>query len=212
MNILNRILGGSYEKQIMDRGKKIIDHATTANRLLVKIVKGSKDLKEIKRVERLSDNEVFEISGAITSGGIAPNLIDDMIRFVDTEDTIVDTIFNLSRAIVRYKGKNRKVNGYITRNLLDLTDLINRALVLLHQMHDAQTVDEAKRIREKIEVIEQMGDEIKDAMLDYAFESKDLDFRSFYYVQSAAYFADDILDGCEDSSDMILSIMRSIVT
>ena len=212
MSIIDRILGGSSEKQIMDRGKKIIEHAVAANKVLVKIIKGSKDLDEIKRLERLPDNEVFEISNSITSGAVAPNLIDDMIRFIDMEDSIVDTIFNLSRAIVRYKGKNRKVNKYITENLLSLTDLIDSGLVLLREMHNADTVAEAQKIRQRIEVVEQNGDEIKDAMLDYAFESKDLDFRSFYYVQSAAYLADDILDGCEDTSDMILSIMRGILT
>ncbi len=212
MSVLDRVLDGSSEKHIMDRGKNIIDKAVEENKLLVKIINGSRDLEAVKEIERLSDKEVFEISNSITSGAIAPNLIDDMLRFINKEDDIVDTIFNVSRALLRYKCTNETVDAYVKKNMLALTELTNSALILLYEMHKVETIDQARVLRAKIEVIEQQGDDIKDAMLDYAYKSKDMDFRSFYYVQSLAYLSDDVLDGCEDSSDMIVSIMRAILT
>ncbi len=212
MTILDRILGGSPEKQVLDRCKAIVDRAVEENKTLIKIINGSTDLKGLREIEQNSDREVFEISNSITTGAIAPNLIDDMLRFVRKEDDIVDTIFNLARAIVRYHGDDEATEKYANKNLLQLSELINSALILLYEMHKVDTLDEARVLRAKIELIEQKGDDIKDAMLDYAYKSKDIDFRSFYYIQNVAYLADDILDGCEDSSDMIVSIMRSILT
>lgn len=212
MSILDSIFNGSPEKRVLDRCKKIVDHAVAANRMLLVIINGSKSLDQIRDVERDSDKEVFDISNSITSGAIAPNLIDDMIRLADIEDGVVDNIFNLSRMIARYRSGSSKADKYTKENLLRMHKLINAALVLLYELHKAETVDQARKVRLRIEAIEQEGDEIKDAMLDYAYNAKGIDFKSFYYIQEVAHRADDVLDGCEDTSDMILSIMRSIVT
>ena len=211
MRILERILDGKSESQIMERGKKIIGYAATANKLLVKIIKVSNNLEEIKEIEKLADNEVFEASNSVTSGAIAPNLIDDMIRFLNMEDDIIDTMFNLARAIVRSRGKNRPTDRYVNARLLELAGLTNSALTLLYEMHKIERLSDARKYRVKIESVEQQGDNIKDSMLDYAYSNK-MDFKSFYYMQNVAYLADDILDGCEDTADMIVSIVRSILT
>ncbi len=206
------VLGGSNEKHIIEGGLALISLASEANRMLIDVIKGSNNITAIKEVERKADVEVFEASNAITSGAVAPNLIDDLMRFMDLEEGIVDTIFNLSRAIARYRPQNRSVRRYLTSMLLELSSLIEEELSLLYKMHQVTTIAEAAEIRKKIEHLEQKGDLIKDAMIDYAYKSKSTDFKSFYYVQNVAYLADDIMDGCEDTSDMILSIMRSILT
>ncbi len=211
MSILERLLDGKSESHVMERGKKIIGHAFAANKILIKIINGSDDLEEIKRIEKLADIEVFEITNSVTSGAIAPNLIDDMIRFINMEDDIVDTMFNLARAIVRSRGKDKATDRYVKSRLLELTVLTNSALVLLYEMHKIERLAEARKYRLKIEAVEQDGDGIKDSMLDYAY-SKKMNFKSFYYIQNVAYLADDILDGCEDTADMIMSIVRSILT
>lgn len=212
MGILDTILDGSSEKRIMDRGVAIIEKAVAENKLLVNIINGYNDLPKAREIKSLSDKEVFEISNSITSGGIAPNLIDDMLRFVRKEDDIVDAIFNLCRAVGRYNSSNDVIKKYVKENLTQISELTSSALKLLHEMHKAETIANARIIRLKIEEIEQKGDDIKDAMLDYSYKSKDVDFRSFYYLQDIAHRADDVLDACEDSSDMIMSIMRSILT
>ncbi|MCL4365206.1 DUF47 family protein [Candidatus Marsarchaeota archaeon] len=211
MGILDRILDGRSENQIMESGKRIIRHASAANKMLVKIIRGSDDLDGIRDIEQLADKEVFEAASAVTSGAIAPNLIDDMIRFLDMEDDIIDTMFNLARALVRSRGKDRTTDRYVNARLLELTELTNSALTLLYEMHKIERLSDARKYRIKIEGVEQRGDSIKDAMLDYAY-SKKMDFKSFYYMQNVAYLADNILDRCEDTADMIVSIERSILT
>ncbi|MDE1833946.1 MAG: DUF47 family protein [Candidatus Micrarchaeota archaeon] len=212
VRILDRILDGSPERHVIERGKRIIDHAVAENNMLPEILSGSGDIEKFRKIENLADKEVFDISSSITSGAIAPNIMEDMLRFINLEDDIVDTIFNLSRAILRYKGRNKKIDKYVKDNVMKLTVLINKALILLYEMHKAETLDRVNKLRAKIQEVEQDGDEIKDAMLDYAYKSKGMDFRAFYYVQDIAYLSDDVLDGCEDASDMIVSMMRSILT
>lgn len=211
MSIINRIFEGNTEHDIFDRSKKIIDHAINANRILIKIINGSNSIDEIHEIEHASDREVFEIVNAITSGAVSPNLIDDMIQFVDKEDDIVDLIFNLSRAVVRYRKTKKDMDRFTKAKLLALAELNESALELLHQMLGAGTIAKAGELRKKVERVEKAGDVFKDALLDYAYETK-LDFKAFYYIQDVAYLSDDVLDGCEDTSDMILSIMRSILT
>ncbi len=211
MRILGRIFKGSLEHDVFARTKIIIDHAASANKLLVETINGENNIDTIHEIERLADKEVFEITSSITSGAIAPNLIDDMMQFVNMQDDIVDTIFNLSRTIVRFRKTKKEMDSFTKSKLLDLSELTNSALVLLYEMHKVNTLAEAQRLRSKIKLVEQKGDELKDALLEYAYSAK-LDFKSFYYVQDVAYLSDDVLDRCEDTSDMIASIMRSIIT
>ena len=211
MRIFDRIFEGSSEHDVFARTKIIIDHAASANKLLVKTINGSNDIDAIHEIERAADKEVFEITNSITSGAIAPNLIDDMMQFVNMQDDIVDTIFNLSRSIVRFRKSRKDMDRFTKAKLLGLSDLTNSALVLLYEMYKVNTLAEAQKLRSKIKIVEQKGDDLKDALLEYAYATK-LDFKSFYYVQDVAYLSDDILDRCEDTSDMIASIMRSIIT
>ncbi len=212
MGIMDTIFEGDSEKQVVERGKFIIDHGVMANRILIKIIKGSKQLEEIKRIESNVDKRVFEITNSITSGAIPPNLIDDMLAFMDAEEKIVDNIFNLARTVARYEVKDKRVNRYVKGSLLDLAGLIDHGLLTLWDMHKANTISDAGRIKRKIDQLEQKGDRIKDAMLDYAYKSGNTDYKSFYYIQDVAYLADDILDGCQDASGLMLSIFRSVLT
>lgn len=211
MGIFGRILDGSSEKQVIERSRGIVEQAIAANEILKRVINGYNGLEEIKEIEHTADRHVFEISNAVTSGSISPNLIDDMIRFVDIEDNIVDTLFNIARALHRYKCKDRKSREYVRTSLTRLSNLSGIAFDLLYEMHSASDIDSAMKLRGKIEALEQHGDDIKDAMVDYAYSSK-LDFKSFYHIQNVAYLADDVLDGCEDSADMIVSILRSMLT
>jgi uncharacterized protein Yka (UPF0111/DUF47 family) len=211
MKILDRIFEGGTEYDVFDRSKRVIDHAISANRILTKIINGSNSIDAIHEIEHASDREIFEIVNSITSGAVSPNLIDDMIQFVDREDDIVDLIFNLSRAIVRYRKTGKDMDRFTKTKLLAHANLTTSALELLRKMLEKETLDEAGELRKKVENVEKAGDAFKDALLDYAYEAK-VDFKAFYYIQDVAYLSDDILDGCEDTSDMIVSIMRSILT
>lgn len=63
----------------------------------------------------------------------------------------------------------------------------------------------------KIKALEREGDSLKDSLLDFAYTSG-LSFKTFYHIIEAAHLADDILDGCEDSADVFMGIMLSIIS
>jgi uncharacterized protein Yka (UPF0111/DUF47 family) len=66
--------------------------------------------------------------------------------------------------------------------------------------------------RKEIEDIEERGDDIKDQGFDrlYSIASK-LNFLEFYHYQELLHKCDDILDSCEDFSDLIVSVVTSIL-
>ncbi len=211
MGLFDGLVGKSFEESIIEGSTNIIKYASEANKELRKVIKGSGSVKEIKRIEEASDRAVFKISSSITSGGIPPNLIPDLLRFSDFEDNIVDSIFNLSRAYTRYKTKDKRINDYLDEQLLRTNSISDSAIDVLLKMHKASTMMEARALRFKIEKYEQQGDDIKDAMLGYAYGKK-MDYKTFNHMLDLSYLADDIQDNCEDVSDRLVSILASIIS
>ncbi|MEM0094608.1 MAG: DUF47 family protein [Candidatus Micrarchaeaceae archaeon] len=208
MGILDKVLMGRDEK-ILKENIKIIEIAIKANRLLIGTINSYKNGNEIRDLEKKSDREEFKIANAISSGAIAPNLIDNMIEMLDKEDSIVDSIYNLSREIMRYRPKNN-ISAYCKKNLLLINGLADEALGYLKKMESEDDIDAISSQRMKIEAIEEAGDEIKDKMFDYAYK-RTMDFKEFYHMIELAHKADDILDNCEDAADAFMTIMSSIM-
>lgn len=211
MGFLENLFGKSSEEKIMAKSSKIVLHAFNANAEFKKVLNGSGSVQEIKKIEQASDNAVFEISNSITSGGMPPNIIPDLLRFMDFEDNIVDSIFNLSRAYARYKIRDRKINGYVNKQMVKMNDLSESAIKVLLKMHKATSVPEARKLRYEIEKYEQEGDSIKDAMIAYAYNSK-MDYKTFNHILDLAYLSDDVQDNCEDVADRMVSIFASIIS
>ena len=78
-------------------------------------------------------------------------------------------------------------------------------------MYAQGNVGTLRTLREAIENLEETVDGIKDGLLDFAY-TESADFRSFYHIIQVARLADNILDGCEDSADALLTIISSIIT
>ena len=211
MGFFDTLFDGPSERNIFQNGKNILNLAYTANHLLAKTLKGQNMTEEIRVIEKTSDNEAFSIINSVTSGAVAPNLIDDMIKYIDTEDSIVDAILNLSRTYVRYSEKNPKVRTYVKKALLEQNELTNIALRKLMEMHSAKTIEDINKMRVAVETYEEKGDDIKDALLNFSYKS-DVGYKAFYHMQDVAHLADDILDYCEDVSDIYVGIMLSILT
>jgi uncharacterized protein Yka (UPF0111/DUF47 family) len=199
------------ERRIFERATSVVKHSEKANALLVKLIAGSNDINEMKRITQASDEEVFNISNSITSGAIAPNLIADMLEFVNSEDRIVDNIYILSKALLRYRIPDAKTRNFVKERLLIANKLTADSLAVLLKMHSADRMVDISKLRKEVERIEQEGDELRDSMLNYAYAS-DAGYKAFYHITSLAYLVDDVLDSCEDASDVYMSIMLSILT
>ena len=210
MGILENILEGG-EHNIIKRCNKIVLLAEKANVSLSDLIKGKGSLNAIKKIEEESDDVAFEIMNIVTSGGVVPNLIDDLLSLVDKEDSIVDSVYNLSREFGRYKIKNAKTRSVLVAKTTEMIRLADSAMHTLYNMQKSDKLTEIKKFRTEIEKYEESGDDIKDSLFDMAYKSE-TDFKAFYHISEVAHQADNVLDACEDSSDIYLTIMSSILT
>ncbi len=74
------------DEGIIKRCNVIVELAIKANREILNTL-NTKDISKIRDIEKNSDNVVFNISNLVTSGGIAPNLIDDLLQLIQKEDS-----------------------------------------------------------------------------------------------------------------------------
>jgi uncharacterized protein Yka (UPF0111/DUF47 family) len=66
-------------------------------------------------------------------------------------------------------------------------------------------------LAKQIERLEEQGDDVKDNMLDEIYGSWEvLDYASFHNYIETTIEADDILDRCEDASDLVIAILKGL--
>ncbi len=210
MGLMERILEGGEEKLIL-KFNNIVEIGLDAIGALERLIGKGGNIDRIRALEKESDEVAFEITENITSGAIAPNLIDNMLELVDKEDNIIDCTYNLAREFLRYKIKDRKLDKKIRAKLVEMLGLANNALLVMKKMHKSSRIDEVSRYRKEIERLEEEGDEIKDRLFDDVYKEK-MDFKTFYHIIELVHQADDILDNCEDSSDIFMTVMSSIIS
>jgi uncharacterized protein Yka (UPF0111/DUF47 family) len=199
------------EEKAFKNTKGIIRVARKANAVLADIINGDYDITKINKLEKEASSEYFKVSRSITTGAIAPNLIDDMIMIAGKEENIVDSVFKLARQLVRYRIRGSLANKYVREKLLEFNALSNTAIQLLETMHSSESISVMRLSRSRIKVIENQGDAVRDSLLDFAYRTKS-NFKEFYHITDLAYIYDDVLDDCEDSSDIFLSIILSMIS
>lgn len=211
MKLMDRFFNGG-EENVLKEATEIIHIAIEANEELARIVQQKRrDIHRIHELEKASDKKVFRLSNMVSSGAVSPNIIDDVLTLIDLEDNIVDSVYNLARELARYYLPNARLRSLLQTNLLEAIELNSRALGALERMHSTDNIEKIRTFRLEIEGLEERGDEIKDSLLDYVYKHE-MDYKSFVHISEVAHKTDNILDNCEDSSDMFLSIMLSIMT
>ncbi len=208
MKFFKKILMSGEEKLFI-QAKGLVILAKKSNDEFSKLINKKSTPAKISQLRTRSSKEYFSLSHLIISGSIAPNLIDDMLLLLNKEDNILESIFKISRQYMRYTPKEKEINEYLNDVLLSFNNYANDSIMLLSKMHDAKTLTQVKTYRSKIKEIENEGDRLRDSLLDFAYSSEN-DFKLFYHIIDLAYMCDDILDACEDSSDLFLSVMLSI--
>lgn len=212
------------ERNIFAKLSQIISIAVEANNILKVMFNdccNSKALIEnmhsIRDLEKKSDEIAFRLSEDITAGAISPNLIDNLIESTHLADNIVDTIFYLSRELSRIAKAN--TSDVLVHKEAEWAEVYTQMLSLgdqtlskLQQMLSANNVPQILQLRKEIETLEEQGDDIKDAGFDKLYSvASGLHFLQFYHFSEMLHKTDDILDGCEDLSDVIVSIVTSIL-
>ncbi len=212
------------ERNIFGELSQILFIAAQANTILKDMFNNSgnkqaliEKLPAVRDLEKKSDEVAFKLSEDITAGAISPNLIDNLIESAHIADNIVDTIFYLSRELSRMAKANNFDSSMHTEAewahvYLQMLLLGDQTLSKLQQMLSTSNVSQILQLRKEIETLEEQGDDIKDAGFDKLYSvASDLHFLQFFHYSEMLHKSDDILDGCEDLSDIIVSIVTSIL-
>ena len=90
-------------------------------------------------------------------------------------------------------------------------DLSEDAMKALKRLLSTSSIEDMQSIRLEIEAIEEKGDNVKDACFDKLyFMAPEMHYLQFMHITELVHKLDDILDSCEDISDMILAVSTSI--
>jgi uncharacterized protein Yka (UPF0111/DUF47 family) len=212
------------EKEVFSDVSKIISIAAKANTILIEMVKENygelalaNEMEAVKALEKESDKIAFEISEDVTSGAISPNLIDNLLDCVSSADNIVDLYYYISREMNRMSKTHsldlrahlEVVGRAIYGNMFSLAE---ESLEKLQKMLSASSELETTRLRREIEDLEEHGDEVKDDGFDKLYSmSPKITYLQFYHYSELLHKCDDILDACEDLSQLVVSIVTSIL-
>ncbi len=209
MSIIDRFLQGG-EEVVFKESSRLAETALRANSSLKSFVKSGRGISAIKEIELEGDRQHFALINTITSGAVAPNVLDNLLELADHEDEIIDFIYNLARELSRFKVSSR-LSRSVNRSVEGTCELADSAIKILVKMHHHDGLESARRMREEIAKLEEKSDEIKESMIDSAYDTN-VDFKSFHHLIEVARISDDILDACQDASDSLLTILSSIIT
>jgi hypothetical protein len=212
------------EKNIFGELAQIIAIAEEANAALSETLSEDQDeatldrsLQAIRLLEKKTDDIAFKVSEDITTGAVSPNTLDNLLESVHIADNIVDIYYYQSRELCRmYRAKfpysealEEKEWFSLFKGMLDLAD---KALSRVKQILSISDLTEILELRKEIEALEEQGDDIKDKGFDWLYNNaRSMHYLQFYHYSELLHKFDDILDSCEDLSDLLLSIITSIL-
>ncbi|HET7404489.1 MAG TPA: DUF47 family protein [Candidatus Bathyarchaeia archaeon] len=173
--------------------------------------------ERINVLEKQGDNVTQSIEEMLGRGSITASIDYDFGRLADNVDSILDRAHGLSRQLRRVaRHPLREAKDFDSSIRLELISLIEIGLTQLGLFKQLVQIAGTDRTRgldlaREIERLEEQGDDVKDAMLDEIYGSwEKLDFASFHNYLVTTTTADDILDLCEDASDLVIAIMKAL--
>ncbi|MCL4337170.1 MAG: DUF47 family protein [Candidatus Thermoplasmatota archaeon] len=211
------------EKSVLQQLTKYVDMATVSASYLKEMFSLEDEKKagineKIKQIEKDADELSMSMRQQITGGAISSNLMDDLITLVETCDDLLDKCYFISREVKRihenshkFDDQSRKVmrKGYdICSRMADYTIDALKDVKIVLDSRDSKTMIDA---RVRIEVIEEKVDDLKDNLIDELYNEADtLPYIIFIHLTELVHKMDDLLDDCEDISDLVHTIDVSI--
>jgi uncharacterized protein len=213
------------ERNIFAELSEIVTLATQTNVIIRSMFKMgyaepsllTEKMHAMRVLEKKSDEVAFKLGEDITSGAVSPNVIDNLIECEHVADNIVDLYYYLSRELCRMSKANPlDFTVHQEAEWISIYDsmfaLAEKSLSTLKQSLSTSNVSEILKLHKEIEDIEEKGDDIKDAGFDKLYQlAPKLHFLQFYHYSELLHKCDDILDSCEDLSDLIVSVVTSIL-
>src|SRR5881628_86694 len=173
--------------------------------------------ERINILEKMGDNITQSFEEVLGRGSITASIEYDFGRLADNVDSILDRAHGLSRQLRRVTRRPlREAKEFDTANRKEMIHLIEIGLTQLRAFRKLLTIagtdrNQAIELAREIERLEEQGDDVKDAMLDELYGSwEKLDYASFHNYLETTIEADDILDLCEDASDLVIAVMKAL--
>lgn len=173
--------------------------------------------ERVNVLEKEGDKITQSLEEMLGRGSITASIDYDFGRLADNVDSILDRAHGLSRQLRRVTRKPlREAKEFDTAIRMELISLIEIGLTQLRTFKRLLQIagtdrTQAIELAREIEGMEEQGDDVKDAMLDEIYGSwEKLDFASFHNYLVTTTEADDILDLCEDASDLVIAIMKAL--
>jgi len=205
------------EEGIFERLKALAEMARKETSLATKLFQERLSdvtvLEGMRALEKQSDEVTFKLSEDIMTGAINPAVLRDLLHVTDLMDTVFDDYYFLAREVNRTVVSRIELPmlGKMTDTFVAQVNLADKQLEALGMLLEANTMDEANSCRKEIEKFEEEGDELKDSGFDLMYESHRLfGYFSFQHYTEVLRKLDDIQDGIEDMSDLILAIANTI--
>ncbi len=172
---------------------------------------------KITDLEKKGDVIVTKIEKDVATGAISPSLIDDFLRLSERIDGILDIAHSISREVNRVqkyrKDKPNLIEKRIYSEIPSLVELGVSAVQELQKIIIVATTNSRSlsNYADKIETLEEQADDLKDAMLDEIFASADqLPYYIYEHLVRLTIQVDDLLDRCEDASDLITIVVGAL--
>jgi len=179
-------------------------------------------MQDLKALEKKSDEIAFMIKGHITKGAINPTVIDNLLNCVEVADSLVDDYYIASRELwrmanvefdnnllVRLPNSNRVPE--LDTALVKMLEKADSVFAILKRLLEAADSKEIMKLRHDIELGEEESDNVKDNAFDRLYSlAPTMHYLRFSHYSELLHRFDDILDGCEDLADLVVSVMVSI--
>ena len=213
------------EKEAFDRIGELARLGEEAIDLLIKILSGTRNglaevvtyTDRISALEKEGDRITQSLEEELGKGSISASLANDFGRLVDTVDSILDRAHSLSRQLKRVTKRPlreaKEFDASFRKEQVRLVEIGRSQLQILRNLLNIAGSNRTKAMdmTREIEKLEEQGDDVKDAMLDEIYGSwEKLDYASFHNYIQTTIEADDILDLCEDASDLVIAVMKAL--
>ncbi len=210
------------ERQVLQKMTYYAELIESSSNYIMEMISGENENLEtlaenVYEKEKEGDSLTFNLKNIITSGAIGSNLMDNFLELAETFDDILDKSYWISREVVRarnsplFKDEREKFIRNVYSNFIDIINSNVSASKLIKQILEANNLEEIRTKREEIERLEQDVDEMKDGIIDLLYKKSDsISYLAFNHLNSMVHILDDMLDGCEDVSDIVLTIVQSV--
>jgi uncharacterized protein Yka (UPF0111/DUF47 family) len=226
-DLLRRVKGFFVpgERDAFLRIQELAGLAEEALLLLVKILSrpsnGLKDIESyterINLLEKDGDRIAQSLEEMIGRGSMTASLDYDFARLADNVDSILDRAHGLSRQLRRVTRRPlreaKEFDSDFRKEQISLIEIGLAQLRIFRKLLNTAGSDRntAIDLARQIESLEEQGDDVKDSMLDEIYGSwEKLDYASFHNYLETTIEADDILDLCEDASDLVMAITKAL--